>query len=185
TAVRRARARPPGCCPRVRRRGTPRPGGRPRNAARAATGAAVPARRRAARPAAARLRLRTDRDRQRETGRHESRRQERGESAHVNSPVGDTPSFDCTGCATPLDRKSTRLNSSHVKTSYAVFCLKKKITTNFFRKETKDNLTPIQILKVTENNVENPVVNAATRLNTGVEVYAPSTYKNDSRAVEP
>src|SRR5690606_40886163 len=25
-----------------------------------------------------------------------------------------------------LDRKSTRLNSSHVKTSYAVFCLKKK-----------------------------------------------------------
>src|SRR5690606_6328519 len=25
------------------------------------------------------------------------------------------------------DRKSTRLNSSHVKTSYAVFCLKKKI----------------------------------------------------------
>src|SRR5690606_41998028 len=26
----------------------------------------------------------------------------------------------------PGDRKSTRLNSSHVKTSYAVFCLKKK-----------------------------------------------------------
>src|SRR5690606_2792157 len=26
------------------------------------------------------------------------------------------------------DRKSTRLNSSHVKTSYAVFCLKKKRT---------------------------------------------------------
>src|SRR5436309_11004918 len=25
------------------------------------------------------------------------------------------------------DRKSTRLNSSHVKTSYAVFCLKKKM----------------------------------------------------------
>src|SRR5690606_39837205 len=29
-----------------------------------------------------------------------------------------------------LDRKSTRLNSSHVKISYAVFCLKKKNTTN-------------------------------------------------------
>src|SRR5690606_40856176 len=28
-----------------------------------------------------------------------------------------------------LDRKSTRLNSSHVKISYAVFCLKKKNTT--------------------------------------------------------
>src|SRR5690606_40460319 len=27
-----------------------------------------------------------------------------------------------------LDRKSTRLNSSHVKISYAVFCLNKKIT---------------------------------------------------------
>src|SRR5699024_12115524 len=26
----------------------------------------------------------------------------------------------------PLDRKSTRLNSSHVSISYAVFCLKKK-----------------------------------------------------------
>src|SRR5690625_5505640 len=26
----------------------------------------------------------------------------------------------------PLDRKSTRLNSSHVANSYAVFCLKKK-----------------------------------------------------------
>src|SRR5690606_41545169 len=28
-----------------------------------------------------------------------------------------------------LDRKSTRLNSSHVKISYAVFCLKKKTET--------------------------------------------------------
>src|SRR2546430_5943243 len=29
-------------------------------------------------------------------------------------------------CLTPLDRKSTRLNSSHSQISYAVFCLKKK-----------------------------------------------------------
>src|SRR5690606_41490036 len=29
-------------------------------------------------------------------------------------------------CYGPKDRKSTRLNSSHVKISYAVFCLKKK-----------------------------------------------------------
>src|SRR5699024_11878837 len=29
-----------------------------------------------------------------------------------------------------VDRKSTRLNSSHVSISYAVFCLKKKITIN-------------------------------------------------------
>src|SRR5438034_1986828 len=30
--------------------------------------------------------------------------------------------------STPLDRKSTRLNSSHTVISYAVFCLKKKKT---------------------------------------------------------
>src|SRR5207302_6224833 len=30
------------------------------------------------------------------------------------------------GCFVLRDRKSTRLNSSHVKISYAVFCLKKK-----------------------------------------------------------
>src|SRR5690349_22951383 len=34
------------------------------------------------------------------------------------------------------DRKSTRLNSSHVEISYAVFCLKKKKTTS--RQHTKD-----------------------------------------------
>src|SRR2546430_10301232 len=32
--------------------------------------------------------------------------------------------------ANPADRKSTRLNSSHSQISYAVFCLKKKKTTN-------------------------------------------------------
>src|SRR5690606_39855303 len=31
-----------------------------------------------------------------------------------------------------LDRKSTRLNSSHVKISYAVFCLKKKKHTDTY-----------------------------------------------------
>src|SRR5690606_40307802 len=39
---------------------------------------------------------------------------------------------DSIHCVSPLpskDRKSTRLNSSHVKISYAVFCLKKKKTT--------------------------------------------------------
>src|SRR5437773_7766515 len=30
----------------------------------------------------------------------------------------------------PSDRKSTRLNSSHITTSYAVFCLKKKNNTH-------------------------------------------------------
>src|SRR5262245_62614789 len=36
------------------------------------------------------------------------------------SAVGSAPETD------PLDRKSTRLNSSHLGISYAVFCLKKK-----------------------------------------------------------
>src|SRR3712207_6876856 len=31
----------------------------------------------------------------------------------------------------PLDRKITRLNSSHANISYAVFCLKKKTNTNY------------------------------------------------------
>src|SRR5690349_24009281 len=33
---------------------------------------------------------------------------------------------DLFGMGAPPDRKSTRLNSSHVEISYAVFCLKKK-----------------------------------------------------------
>src|SRR5436305_7776522 len=33
------------------------------------------------------------------------------------------------------DRKSTRLNSSHVRISYAVFCLKKKNTNHFHLRE--------------------------------------------------
>src|SRR5690349_25137577 len=35
------------------------------------------------------------------------------------------------------DRKSTRLNSSHVETSYAVFCLKKKRKNKIYRIITK------------------------------------------------
>src|SRR5690606_41423579 len=40
------------------------------------------------------------------------------------SPYDPSVTYPDVGCAG--DRKSTRLNSSHVKTSYAVFCLKKK-----------------------------------------------------------
>src|SRR5690349_24838382 len=36
------------------------------------------------------------------------------------------PPFSCAKCHPAEDRKSTRLNSSHVEISYAVFCLKKK-----------------------------------------------------------
>src|SRR5438045_7240355 len=43
---------------------------------------------------------------------------EYGRALHVNIPES--------GDAVPEDRKSTRLNSSHLGISYAVFCLKKK-----------------------------------------------------------
>src|SRR2546422_5377324 len=51
-------------------------------------------------------------------------------SGGTSSPAGANMialcSFSGGGSATPPDRKSTRLNSSHGYISYAVFCLKKK-----------------------------------------------------------
>src|SRR5438874_4017767 len=38
------------------------------------------------------------------------------------------------------DRKSTRLNSSHVEISYAVFCLKKKKKKKIYKREIKSNI---------------------------------------------
>src|SRR5690606_40373865 len=46
----------------------------------------------------------------------------------VNTKSGAKPVADLGLELGSQDRKSTRLNSSHVKTSYAVFCLKKKRT---------------------------------------------------------
>src|SRR5690625_7129154 len=46
---------------------------------------------------------------------------------HVGRPGHETGALRLGGLtAAALDRKSTRLNSSHVAISYAVFCLKKK-----------------------------------------------------------
>src|SRR2546430_10862799 len=50
------------------------------------------------------------------------------ESEKVISSV--VRSIDCRFAHKQLDRKSTRLNSSHSQISYAVFCLKKKKTLN-------------------------------------------------------
>src|SRR5215475_15572711 len=50
------------------------------------------------------------------------------------------------------DRKSTRLNSSHVKTSYAVFCLKKKKinkTKRFTKKKKNFDTNKRQTLQIT------------------------------------
>src|SRR5690349_22905589 len=43
-------------------------------------------------------------------------------------PRRDADADQRTGAAPARDRKSTRLNSSHVEISYAVFCLKKKMS---------------------------------------------------------
>src|SRR3712207_8502784 len=55
----------------------------------------------------------------RRSGLHEERKVRAGE--HELHAHGDVPLEE-------LDRKSTRLNSSHANISYAVFCLKKKKT---------------------------------------------------------
>src|SRR5437868_15522960 len=44
-----------------------------------------------------------------------------------NRGIGNVFASDSTRAIPGGDRKSTRLNSSHVSISYAVFCLKKKI----------------------------------------------------------
>src|SRR5690349_23187802 len=46
--------------------------------------------------------------------------------SRADSQAGGQPRRGGGGRGAALDRKSTRLNSSHVEISYAVFCLKKK-----------------------------------------------------------
>ena len=47
----------------------------------------------------------------------------------IQDIIGRVPMFGGSAADDTVDRKSTRLNSSHVAISYAVFCLKKKINT--------------------------------------------------------
>src|SRR3712207_8320554 len=48
---------------------------------------------------------------------------------HRYHVADDDPRHRAQAFAPAIDRKSTRLNSSHANISYAVFCLKKKKTT--------------------------------------------------------
>src|SRR5438067_6067209 len=56
-------------------------------------------------------------------------RHRRRARAGVPGPAPRAPGLHLAGGAPRRDRKSTRLNSSHVSISYAVFCLKKKKNT--------------------------------------------------------
>src|SRR5690606_40205335 len=67
--------------------------------------------------------FRSSRDSVRKGSGHLSRRR-RG-APQLSAGAGPRPPRG-DGCGTGGDRKSTRLNSSHVKISYAVFCLNKK-----------------------------------------------------------
>src|SRR5690606_41589875 len=51
---------------------------------------------------------------------------DKAETQAVKSVFGEAASRIMVSSTKSIDRKSTRLNSSHVKISYAVFCLKKK-----------------------------------------------------------
>src|SRR5690554_7388077 len=62
----------------------------------------------------------------RRVGRRGPQRQ-LAEVAAAGDPLGHALAADLVEV---VDRKSTRLNSSHVRISYAVFCLKKKKTKN-------------------------------------------------------
>src|SRR3712207_7484936 len=71
-------------------------------------------------------------------GHTRQRREEHGGDGHREHPLREhvdaERGVDRPGGELPaVDRKSTRLNSSHANTSYAVFCLKKK------------NFTPISL----------------------------------------
>src|SRR3954469_26080550 len=66
-------------------------------------------------------------------------------SLHDALPISTRRRMPCASPTTPnmafprRDRKSTRLNSSHVEISYAVFCLKKK------KKKKKNLVAAVQV----------------------------------------
>src|SRR5256885_7243567 len=62
-------------------------------------------------------------------------RRRRGVPSSGGRPAGATPRLD--PARGGRDRKSTRLNSSHLVISYAVFCLKKKKQNNNIKFKTR------------------------------------------------
>src|SRR5437764_7483198 len=64
---------------------------------------------------------------------HNHKRDRRSRIEHIETVAA-------AGAAVPLDQKSTRLNSSHRCTSYAVFCLKKKIKAFYITTTSRQHL---------------------------------------------
>src|SRR5438552_10530573 len=54
----------------------------------------------------------------------------------------------------PIDRKSTRLNSSHQIISYAVFCLKKKNTLEYSRFIIKAITDPDKLINTDDTSID-------------------------------
>src|SRR3989442_7105691 len=57
------------------------------------------------------------------------------------------------GERTMADRKSTRLNSSHVRISYAVFCLKKKKINKTYLAHDDDLMCTTKYMEAPANNI--------------------------------
>src|SRR5438045_8050387 len=80
------------------------------------------------------------------------RRAEAAELEHVTARLQGRAAARAQACSrSEADRKSTRLNSSHLGISYAVFCLKKKK-----KKKTKNHTEQKQINKHVEHKNNNP-----------------------------
>src|SRR5690606_40287569 len=75
------------------------------------------------------------------------------ERALVETPLGRADEVPADDVA--VDRKSTRLNSSHVKISYAVFCLKKKKKKKKKKKRQRNRRTQINKDKVSKRQRQN------------------------------
>ncbi len=70
------------------------------------------------------------------------------------------------------DLKWEKLSQLNAGFDAALLNSRLNLSVDYFIKETKDVLTPMQILMVTGNNGGNPYVNAATLQNTGLEISA-------------
>src|SRR5690606_1583144 len=105
---------------------------------------------------------------------YEEGRRRLEEKIQLITSSADMANFKVAEYGTRRDRKSTRLNSSHVKISYAVFCLKKKKKNNKkqnYKKTKKTTLKNIQ----TEQAKNQQSATRRPQANTGASMNESST----------